>query len=265
MRGQYEQVGVGICLAEFSGVHLTGEPHPPFQLQSLQLCAQAGDRIRVTGEAADTGQMPGDRPQCRERGEQQVVAFARNEGGHAQQLQRRAARAPGERRGIGSGLHDRDPGRFDSQFAQPLAGDIAGHDDVTDCRQRQPLGARQFAGDFWGEPAFGSQLMVNQRHQMQARSVRLRDLRHRAEREPVDEYQRLRRQIRQHAPCMLERCGVGLRKTRIQRMHRHLPAKRPQLRDDPAVIAVAAGARLEVSRNEEVQRARARHGLIPAS
>ena len=170
------------------------------------------------------------------------------------------ARRRGERRRIGSRLDDGDAVGGDAVVA-PARAAVARL--VTTTRARRSEGAAfadlERGGRRGIEPGLRGERMMHERDDAQPRALRARP-RPAARRAPGRRPAPARRRESRPSACaaLRARRRRRARKTVVERDDVDGPSAVAQAGDDPAVVAVAAGARLEIARDHDVQRSRTR-------
>ncbi len=143
---------------------------------------------------------------------QHVVAFARDERGHAQQLQGTIARADRQRRPVRPGLDDINSVWIDPVASQRGSGSATRDHDPPDSGKRPTLARFERGGINRIDSGFGRQWMVHESHQPQAREFPFGLLRQGAQCETIEEHRDAIRDRREHARGVGARMGCGERK-----------------------------------------------------
>ncbi len=235
------------------GIHHRPDQRDPLaQPQCGHLPRQRRRAARIERVRAYDPRPPAPVAQPGQRGDQHVVALARDQRADAQD-QRRIAPACRPRPRLGARRRYADPVRRHPEPGdQPPRGRGTGADDRPDLRERRRLRRQQPSTRGFVQPGLVAERMMHQRHQPQPRRLRRQLLSQHPAGQPVDHQRRAPRQRRQRGGGGSPRRRVGKRKAVWQPHDSHVPALRRQPRDQPPVVAVAAGRRVEPTGDREM-------------
>src|SRR6185312_7256219 len=164
---QHEQIRCHETLLQRGAVELSGHSYPHPEPGRIDLAPQLRRGLRASRGAADTGQAPAEVLQIAQGLDQQVVAFAWNEVGYAEDLARAILAALRQRRLVSSRLNDRDARRRDAVRCESITRERTGCDYMPDVTQSGLLRAAQPLRDGLGETALEGKRMMNEPDQAQ--------------------------------------------------------------------------------------------------
>ena len=183
--------------------------------------------------------------------EQQLVALARRQRGHTQQVQRLPSRSRRQRRRVRARLHDVDSLLTDAVASQGRGRATAGHDDTPGRRQRPPLAGLERGGGRRADAGLGRQRVMHERDDPQSRGFLFRFLRHRAESEAIGEHDRVVVDCREHATCVSQGLRRGKREAVVQLVDGDCPSTGREAGDNASIVAVAAREGVDAARDQQ--------------
>ncbi|MDT4848715.1 hypothetical protein FQZ97_828140 [compost metagenome] len=259
-RGQHKHVGRRVVRVQRLSVDIAVPEHAISHGRCLGLQASGG--AGVARGAAHVVQFPVQRHQARQRLQQQAVALARRERGHAEQAQRALARwLDRPRQRVGARLHH---GGVHQRHAHRRNIDRrvrAGHHHPARMPQRARLTHQQVLARGIGQAGFQMQRVVHEGHPAQAHGVPRHRIVQCAEGQAVGHHQGA---IGQRSDDLFgggELRGAGVWPGALHRAHIHCPAGLAQRQHDPAVVGVAPRRDGPIARDQEAASARGGRGI----